>query len=378
MDSVNGQCWAPRFGGTIIILDPPDLGAPMNKANPKKAPAATGPLWMQYWLLRLCEMDSTSGREDAMLPSLHQILGEMGAEVFEQPVATGRTNVLAMWGRPRVLFSTHLDTVPPFIPPRKQGNAIYGRGTCDAKGQIMAQLEAIRQMLREGITGFAWLGVVGEETDSIGATAALGISDRVRDCRALINGEPTDLKLATGQRGVLQLRLKCRGKAAHSGSPELGLDANWMLIDWLQRMRELPTLDDPELGPEVWNLGHLKGGEAINSIPAYAEAHVLARTLPHSMFALQTGELKPEQGEIETLLSEPADRYPMIPGFQQAPMPFGSDAPQLRDLIPDRTVVLVGPGSISLAHTENEHITLAALTSGVALNKRLAIHFLKD
>lgn len=350
----------------------------MNKAHPKKAPAATGPLWMQYWLLRLCEMDSTSGHEDAMLPSLHQILDEMGAEVFEQPVAPGRTNVLALWGRPRVLFSTHLDTVPPFIPPKKQGNAIYGRGTCDAKGQILAQLEAIRQLLREGITGFAWLGVVGEETDSLGATAALGLSDRVRDCRALINGEPTELKLATGQRGVLHLRLKCTGMAAHSGSPELGLDANWMLIDWLQRMRELPSLDDPDLGSEIWNLGRIEGGQAINSIADHAEAHVLARTLPHSMFALQAGDLKPECGDIETLLSEPADRYPFVQGFDHASMPFGSDAPQLRDLIPDRTVVLAGPGSIALAHADNEHISLADLASGVALNKRLAIHFLKD
>lgn len=333
---------------------------------------------MQHWLLRLCEVDSTSGREDALLPLLHQLLTEMGAEIFEQPVAPGRTNVLALWGRPRVLFSTHLDTVPPFIPPRKEGHFLYGRGTCDAKGQIMAQLEAIRQMLGEGITGFAWLGVVGEETDSAGAAAALGLSDRVRDCRALINGEPTELKLASGQRGVLHLALRCHGKSAHSGSPELGQDANWMLIDWLQRLRTLPRLEDPDLGPEVWNLGRMEGGEAINTIPARAEAHVLARTLPHSLFELQAADLQPPGAEMERLLSEPADRYPAIPGFEQASMPFGSDAPQLRALIPDRMVVLAGPGSIAVAHTENEHINLAELVLGVALNKRLAIHFLKD
>ncbi|MBL0312336.1 MAG: peptidase dimerization domain-containing protein [Holophagaceae bacterium] len=168
------------------------------------------------------------------------------------------------------------------------------------------------------------------------------------------------------------------GKAAHSGSPELGRDANWMLIDWLQRMRELPKLDDPDLGPEIWNLGRIEGGQAVNSIADHAEAHVLARTLPRSLFELQVGDLQPEDGAIETLLSEPADRYPQIQGFDHAPMPFGSDAPRLRNLIPDRTVVLAGPGSITLAHAENEHITLAALAQGVALNKRLAIHFLKD
>ncbi len=350
----------------------------MTKAHTKKHPAPPGPLWMQHWLMRLCEVDSTSDREDAMLPLLRQLMAEMGADVFEQPVAEGRTNVLALWGRPRVLFSTHLDTVPPFIPPRKQGNAIFGRGTCDAKGQIMAQLEAIRQMLSEGITGFAWLGVVGEETDSAGATAALGLSDRVRDCRALINGEPTELKLASGQRGVLHLRMRCQGRSAHSGSPDLGVDANWMLIDWLQRMRGLPGLEDPDLGPEVWNLGRIEGGEAINTIPALAEAHVLARTLPHSIFELQARDLQPEGGEVVRLLAEPADRYPSIPGFLQASMPFGSDAPQLRELIPDRTVVLAGPGSIAVAHTEHEHITLPDLALGVALNKRLAIYFLKD
>ncbi len=333
---------------------------------------------MQQWLLRLCEVDSTSGREDALLPLLRQLLTEMGADITEQPVSVGRTNILATWGRPRVLFSTHLDTVPPFIPPKKQGQTIFGRGACDAKGQIMAQLEAIRHMLREGITGFAWLGVVGEETDSAGASAALSLADRLVDCRALINGEPTELKLATGQRGVLHLCLRCAGRAAHSGSPELGRDANWMLIDWLQRLRELPSFEDPELGPEVWNLGRMEGGEAINTVSAHAEAHLLARTLPNSTFELRTRALRPADAEVEQLLSEPADRYPSIPGFDHGSMPFGSDAPQLRALIKDRTIVLAGPGSISVAHTDKEHITLPELAHGVALNKRLAVYFLKN
>lgn len=350
----------------------------MNKAPAKKSSGSPGPLWLQHWLLRLCEVDSTSGREDALLPCLHQLLGEMGAEVLEQPVEPGRTNVLATWGRPRVLFSTHLDTVPPFIPPKKQGNTILGRGTCDAKGQIMAQLEAIRQLLREGITGFAWLGVVGEETDSAGAKAAVGLADLLRDCRVLINGEPTGLKLASGQRGVVHLHLSCKGKAAHSGSPELGTSATWMLLDWLQKIREQPDLQDPELGPEVWNLGMIEGGEAINTIPVKASAHLLARTLPHSTFEMRVRALRPAGAEVEQLLSEPPDRYPMLRGFDQGPVPFSSDAPQLRALILDRSVVLAGPGSITVAHTDHELITLPDLALGVALNKRLALHFLKD
>lgn len=334
--------------------------------------------WLSARLLALCAAETTSGQEDAGLSALRRLLSELGATVVEQPVAPGRTNVLALWGRPRVLFSTHLDTVPPFIPPKKQGSTLLGRGTCDAKGQIMAQLEAIRQLLHEGITGFAWLGVVGEETDSAGAKAAVGMADLLRDCRVLINGEPTGLKLASGQRGVVHLCLRCTGKAAHSGSPELGASANWMLLDWLQKIREQPDLTDPELGPEVWNLGKIDGGEAINTIPAKATAHLLARTLPHSTFELRVRALRPPRGEVELLLSEPPDRYPVLPGFEQAPMPFSSDTPQLRALIPDGTVVLAGPGSIFVAHTEHELITMQDLALGVALNKRLALHFLKD
>jgi len=334
--------------------------------------------WLQGHLLALCATDTTSGREDAGLAPLRALLRELGAEVVEQPVALGRTNVLALWGRPRILFSTHLDTVPPHLPPRLEGQVLWGRGSCDAKGQIMAQLGAIRGLLAEGREGLAWLGVVGEETDSAGAAAALALADRMPDLRALINGEPTELKLATGQRGVQHLCLRCHGRAAHSGSPELGQDATWPLLEWLQRLREQPRPVDERLGPEVWNLGLLQAGEALNSVPAKAEAHLLARVLPGSRFMAEATRLAPPEGSVELRLDEPPDLYPALPGFQHAPMPFGSDAPALRDLVPDRTVVLAGPGSITVAHTLDEHLRLDDLEAGVALNRRLALHFLGD
>src|SRR5664279_5157394 len=158
--------------------------------------------WLAARLLALCAAETTSGREDAGLPELRRLLGELGATVVEQSVAQGRTNLLALWGRPRVLFSTHLDTVPPYVPPRLEGDVLHGRGTCDAKGQIVAQLAAVKSLLDEGRSDLAWLGVVGEETDSAGATAALGLADRLQDLKALINGEPTGLQLAAGQLGV--------------------------------------------------------------------------------------------------------------------------------------------------------------------------------
>ncbi len=330
--------------------------------------------WLASRLMGLCAADTTSGAEDAGLPALRALLAELGAEVTEQAVAPGRTNVLARWGEPRVLFSTHLDTVPPFIAPRREENRVHGRGSCDAKGQILAQLAAIAALRAEGVHGLAWLGVVGEETDSAGARAALSLP--MPGLRALINGEPTGNKLATGQRGALHLHLACRGVAAHSGSTELGRNAIWELTDWMQRLRAEERPADPMLGPEVWNLGRIQGGDAPNVIPARAEAEVLARTVPGSDFADRVAVLKPEHGDITVRLSEPPDRYPVLNGFPMAPMPFGSDAPTLRALVPDRTVVLAGPGHIAVAHTDDEHLDLDDLDAGIALNRRLAMHFL--
>lgn len=334
--------------------------------------------WLTARLMALCATETTSGREDAGLPELRALLQGLGATVVEQPVGPGRTNVLALWGRPRVLFSTHLDTVPPFVPPRLERDIVWGRGACDAKGQIVAQLAAVKTLLAEGREGLAWLGVVGEETDSAGAAAATGLANHFLGLRALINGEPTELMLATGQRGVQHVCLKCCGRAAHSGSPELGHNATWPLVDWLQRLKEQPRPVDPALGPELWNLGLLQAGEALNSVPARAEAHLLARVVPGSTFLEDVKRLAPPEGAVDLRLDEPADLYPVVPGFDHAAMPFGSDAPALRALVPDRTVVLAGPGSITVAHTLDEHLALAELEAGVDLNRRLALHFLGD
>ena len=313
-----------------------------------------------------------------MLPALRDLLTRLGAELNEQEVAPGRTNVLAKWGEPKVLFSTHLDTVPPYLPPRLEGGAVHGRGSCDAKGQILAQLAAIHGLVAEGHGGLAWLGVVGEETDSAGAAAALQLAPRLTKLKALINGEPTEGRLATGQRGVQRWRLRCQGVAAHSGSPELGKNAAWLLLDWLQRLRQEPLPEDPELGAEIWNLGLLSAGEAPNVIPAHAEADLLARVLPGSTLGERIRALAPPEGSVELLLSEPADRYPELPGHPRAAMPFGSDAPQLRRLVPGGMVVLAGPGTITVAHTDREHLTLADLDAGIALNRTLALHFLES
>ena len=150
------------------------------------------------WLLdhteMLCRVDTTTGREDSGLPQLNELLTQLGASIHLQEVAPRRHNVLATWGEPRLLFSTHLDTVPPYLPPQRSDDVLSGRGTCDAKGQIAVQLAAIKELLSLGHTNLAWLGVIGEETDSIGAAAAQGLGTRLRECAGLINGEPAPLQ----------------------------------------------------------------------------------------------------------------------------------------------------------------------------------------
>lgn len=334
------------------------------------------------WLLdrteALCRADTTTGREDHGLPALRSLLRELGAAIQLQEVAPGRHNVLATWGVPRLLFSTHLDTVPPFLPPRRQGDLLQGRGTCDAKGQIAAQLAAIQELLARGHSGFAWLGVVGEETDSIGAMAADDLAPQLATCSAAINGEPTENKLATGQRGALQLRLRTQGLAAHSGTPERGRSAIWPLLDWLQRLRELPTQTDAELGAEIWNLGVLHGGGAPNVVPASAEALLFVRSLPDSQFLARARQLAPPEGAIDELSFTAPERFPTIPGFPHATVTFGSDAPRLRRLIPSQQVALCGPGSITVAHTLEERITGTELQAGCQLLVALAETMLRS
>lgn len=330
------------------------------------------------WLVQLCRIDSTSGRERALLPALRPILSELGGRVEEQAVAGERCNLLASWGEPRVLFSTHLDTVPPHIPPVARDGIIHGRGSCDAKGQIVAQLLAIGELLAAGVRDVAWLGVAGEETDAAGAHRALDLAPRFGACRVLINGEPTELSLATGQRGVQHLRLSCRGRAAHSGTPELGRSALWSLLDWLQRLRALPRPVDDDLGPEVWNLGKLEGGEAINVVSTDAVADLLVRTIPGSRFLADVMASKPPEGTVAEVYGEPPVRFRPVAGFPSRTVTFGSDAVTLRHLVPNGAVVLAGPGSIAVAHTDDEHLSLDDLIAGVELNRRLASAFLAD
>lgn len=367
-----------------------DIPVPSIPTDAPTAPPPDARGWMLDRLAALCAQDTTTGREDAGLVALLPLLAELDAQVVLHRVAAGRSNVLATWGEPELVFSTHVDCVPPFLPPRLHADgaraALAGRGACDAKGQIVCQLAAVRALLESGACGprrrgLAWLGVVGEETDSDGAKHAAATLPVFAAARALVNGEPTAGRLATGQRGCLQLALATSGVAAHSGTPERGRSALWPLIEWLGLLRALPSVRDELLGEEAWNLGLLEGGEALNVVPAHARAQLFVRTLPGSDFLARARALAPPAGAgdgvVELLAESPPDRFPALAGFPSAPVPFGSDAPRLRALVPGRHVVLAGPGAVELAHSAEERITADELLAGLDLNLRLARRLLE-
>ena len=322
--------------------------------------------------LQLCQLDSTTGQEARLIPLLTELFQSLGARVLWQPVEGGRSNLLASWGDPRLLFTTHLDTVPPYLSPRREGDRLWGRGTCDAKGILATMLESIRLLLAEGHRNLAFLGVVGEETDSLGARIALELKGLLPNLLGVINGEPTGNVLATGQRGSAHLCLRCSGKAAHSGTPEEGINAAFPLLDWIGELRRLPQRTDPILGAEVWNLGTLQTGRAINVVPDQGEARIFARTVAGSSFVQDVRRLRPELGEVEVLFEKDPEVFPPWEGFPMAPVPFGSDAHTLRNLVKDRFVVMTGPGSIRVAHTGNEYLDLADALAGVEQYLQLA------
>ena len=315
----------------------------------------------------LIDIDSTTGREAEAGRVIASRLRALGYAVTEQAVADGRFNIVATRDAPAVVFSTHFDCVPPFFPSRVADGRLYGRGSCDAKGTLVAQIAAAERLRDEGHTRVGLLFVVGEERGSDGAAAANTIAP---GSAYLINGEPTDNRLGAATRGVYRARLRAQGRAAHSSQPELGESAIEKLLDALVAMRTIPWPDDPVLGRTFYTIGLVNGGVAPNVIPPAAEAEVMFRTVGdyqtlRSLLTTRLGALV----SVEDVLVVPPVRLQTVGGIEQAVFAFTTDIPLL-----DRwgTPLLLGPGSVALAHTADEYVDIAELEEAVDLYVRLA------
>ena len=318
---------------------------------------------------QLIDIQSITGNEAAVGEFLFTYLGKLGYNVERMQVEAGRFNVLATPPKnpsPAVVFSTHTDTVPPFIHSSEDEANIYGRGSCDAKGIIAAQVAAAEQLRASGIE-CGLLYVVGEERDSLGAMVA---NQQSRGSKFLINGEPTDNRLALASKGALRVEITARGKMAHSAYPELGESAINKLLDALQAIRSLELPHNPEIGSSTVNIGIIEGGRATNVISDYAKAQLLFRQVvaPSERLRNQIVKAVGDLAEVEFVLDIPYMRFRTMPGFDTMTAAFTTDIPKLTNW---GEPLLLGPGSIHVAHTDREFLSKRELQEAVELYVKL-------
>ena len=322
----------------------------------------------------LVDIDSTTGSEAAAGEWLAAFLRSRGYHVTEQPVVNGRFNVLATLDEaPRVALSTHFDCVPPFFPSREERGLIFGRGSCDAKGILAAQVAAAERVRASGESRFALLFVVGEERGSDGARVAN--EQAPAGVRFLINGEPTDSRLGSATRGLFRVRLRASGRAAHSSFPELGESAIDKLLDALMVIRGLQLPDDPLLGRTHYTVGLIDGGVAPNVVSPHASAELSFRTVSDGHQIREALTVVESLVTVEPILDVPAVRLHTVGGFETAVFPYTTDVPMLTDW---GTPLLIGPGSIHVAHTDEEHIAVDELRSAVDLYESLLKRLLDE
>lgn len=337
--------------------------------------------------LEMLGIDSTSGKEAGFADFLAERLLTPACKVEEYEVGDGTKNLFFSWGEPKVVFCTHLDTVPPYISPtvsEEGGTVFHGRGTCDAKGQIFAMYEACKALEANGYDGFGLLLLAGEETGSFGAKA---FREQHPGAEWVIVGEPTDNCMASASKGTKAFEVTFEGKAFHSGYPQYGLSAVEMFNDFMNALRSIGFPQDEVLGDTTWNVGMLVSDNPQNILSDRLTCRVYFRTTFESDemvcnvmrniagegARLRFGRRKVQDGSdivskdvaswqkymsVRALGGDTPTKYETLEGFPTKPVAFGSDAPQLTNF---RRKILCGPGSILVAHRPEEHIALPDL-----------------
>jgi acetylornithine deacetylase len=314
----------------------------------------------------LLALQSSTGAEGPAVDFVSSWLITRGWNVTSQEVAKGRANVWASHGSGAVTLSTHLDTVPPYIGPRLDKARLYGRGACDAKGIAAAMLCAAERLADAGEKRVDLLFVVGEEKGSDGARAANHLP---ATSKFLVNGEPTESKLASGAKGSQRVVVRTRGRAAHSAYAHLGVSAIEPMLALLPSVTSLQLPTDPVLGETTVNIGTIRGGTEANIVPDLCEAELMFR-LVGDVAPLRTSLTKwaGDRAELEWGSYIPAQHFHTIPGFEVSPVAYTSDIPLLSRW---GTPLLFGPGSIHVAHTTDEFIDVQELRQAVDSYERI-------
>jgi len=322
----------------------------------------------------LIDVESVTPNEERVGEFLFDYLSKIpGARVERMQVEPHRFNVFAYWDAPVVALSTHIDTVPPFFESREDDQFIWGRGACDTKGIIASMIFAVRDLLAAGVRNVALLFVVGEERNSAGAIEA---AKQPRGTRFLINGEPTENKLALGSKGALRYEIVAHGRMAHSAYPHLGESAIEKLLDVLERVRRMKLPVDEMFGPSTVNIGTIQGGRAPNVIPDYAKAEIFFRLVDDGSptRAAMTGVVE-GLAESTEVLCLPAQKFGTLVGFESSVVAYATDIPTFGGAWGEP--YLMGPGSIHVAHTAEERVPKNELVEAVQIYQNMVRQLLK-
>lgn len=318
-------------------------------------------------LLKILEIDSTSGKENVLADFITKNIYLEGSELEIQNISNDQKNLFFKWGSPEIIFCSHLDTVPPYIPPRIQDHIIHGRGSCDAKGQLACMYEVCSQLYKHSENNFGLLMLSGEEVGSYGAIRANQI---IKGSKYVIIGEPTENKLIKASKGNLLYKVKIKGRSSHSGYPEYGDNAILRLQAFLNNLSEIFFQVDNSLGKTTYNIGRLESNNAYNVISDCVTLEVFFRTTfkTHKVIKEKLPELEDDNVTIEYIYGKTPMNFLTLDGFETDIVSYGTDATDLNNL---GERLFYGPGSILDAHTDDEYININDMHKAVEDLKKI-------